>query len=183
MTPRHLLAALRVGGDSAAAARRALACALSPDAVDAHGAARGHVVDALIASLQPTDRPVARWLLEQEIAAHRAAGHGASDPLYALVAALARFADPDDALLIWHAHEATPEARAGVDLEHLARAGVERVRAHLCVLARRGGPPGDEAARALAWLDEGLAAGALDDLAAYFAWSDERFGLVTDAPV
>jgi hypothetical protein len=182
MTPRQLLAALHAGGDAADSARRALAYAAGTGTADVHAAVRRQVVDALIASLLPTDRAVARWLLEQEVAAHRAAGQGASDALYALVAALARFGDPDDALLIWHAREATPETRAGVDVEHLARAGVERVRARLRALAAHGGARGAEAGRALAWLDAGVAAGALDDLAAYFAWSDERFGLVTDAP-
>lgn len=183
MTPRQLLAALRAGGDTAAGARHSLACLPAPGPTDAHGPLRAQVADALIGSLLPSDRPVARWLLEQEVAARRAAGHGASEALYALVAALARFGDPDDALLIWQAHEATAETRAGVDVEHLARAGVERVRTRLRALAARGDTGGADARRALAWLDEGMAAGALDDLAAYFAWSDERFGLVTGAPV
>jgi hypothetical protein len=190
MPPDRLLADLRAGGEHAAAARVALAHAGGPAALaapaavaDPHAAARASVTAALIASLQPSDHAVARWLLEQEVAAHEAAGEGASETLYSLVAAVARFGDPQDALLLWYAHDATPDTREGVDVEQLARAGVERVRARLRALAVAHGRRGATAARALTWFDKGIASGALDDLAAYFAWSDERFGLTLHAPV
>ncbi|HEY7832453.1 MAG TPA: hypothetical protein VIG30_02705 [Ktedonobacterales bacterium] len=190
MPPDRLLAALRAGGERAATARAALAHASDPSALaapaaaaDQHVAARASVTAALIASLQPADHAVARWLLEQEVAAHAAAGQGASETLYSLVAAVARFGDPQDALLLWYAHDATPDTRAGVDVEQLARAGVERVRARLRELTAAGGRRSASAARALAWFDDGIVGGALDDLAAYFAWSDERFGLTLHAPV
>ena len=61
---------------------------------------------------------------------------------YLLVAALARFGRPGRRDLLWRAREATPETRAGVDVEQLARAGVERVRARLAALARAGGERG-----------------------------------------
>lgn len=179
MSAERLLAALRAGGARANAARAALA--------HAHGASsvgtRAAVTSALIASLQPSDHGLARWLLEEEIAAHEAADQGASETLYSLVAAVARFADAADALLLWRAHDATPDTRAGVDVEQLARAGVERVRTRLRELDAAGGRRGASAARALIWFEEGIASGALDDLAAYFAWSDERFGLTLHAPV
>lgn len=184
MTPEQILADLRAAGERRDTARARLAYApRSPAGASAHGALRAQVATALIASLRPTDHAVARWLLEQEVAAHVATGQGASEMLYALVAAVARFADPADALLLWQAHEATPETRAGVDVEQLARAGVERVRARLRVLADAGGAPGLEATRALAWFEEGLTQGALSDLPGYFAWSDERFGLLAEGPV
>lgn len=123
-----------------------------------------------------------RWLLRHETAALRAAGHGASEALYTLVAALARFGRPADALLIAQAGAATPETRAGVDVEQLARAGVEPVRRWLRGVIERGGSERRDAAEALAWLEEGAASGALDDLAAYFTWADERFGLHVSGP-
>lgn len=183
MTPQQILADLRDAGQRRDAARARLAHDSHSPADPARANLRARVGAALITSLRPTDHAVARWLLGQEVAAHAAAGQGAGEMLYALVAAVARFADPADALLLWQAHEATPETRAGVDVEQLARAGVERVRVRLRSLAAEGGEHGTEAARALAWFDEGLAQGALDDLPSYFAWSDERFGLLAEGPV
>jgi hypothetical protein len=186
VTAARLLADLRAGEARAARARAQVACAVNPADTagsDTHAALRAEVAAALIGALGPRDHEVVRWLLEQEVAAHEAAGQGASETLYALVAAVARFASPEDALLLWRAREATPATRAGMDVEQLARAGVERVRMRLRALAAVGGLRGSEAQRALAWFEEGLAAGALDDLAGYFAWSDERFGLAVRGPV
>lgn len=186
MSPDRLLAALRAGGMRAEPARAALTWvgdSSSPSAHDEHAEARAAVTTALVASLQPTDHDTACWLLEQEVAAHEAAGQGASETLYSLVAAVARFADAADALLLWRAHDATPDTRAGVDVEQMARAGVERVRERLNALSAAGGRRGAGAARALEWFEEGIASGALEDLAVYFAWSDERFGLTLHAPV
>ena len=95
---------------------------------------------------------------------------------------MARYADPDDALLIWRARTATPQTRAGVDVEQAARAGVERVRRRLRALVATGGPRVRAAADALAWLDEGVASGAASDLPDYFAWADERFGVRVAGP-
>ena len=145
-------------------------------------ALRAEVARELAGSLRPGDRPLARWLLEQEIAAHEAAGRGASETLYTLIAVVARYADPDDVLLLWRARNATPQTRAGVDVEQVTRAGVERVRRRLRALVSRGGPRAMEAAEALEWLEQGLAAGAGDDLAGYFAWADERFGVRVCGP-
>lgn len=172
-TPETLLAALRVGGPAAEAARAALA-----QDTNLHAA----VAALLAATLRPSDRPLARALLEQETAAHETAGSGASETLYSLVAAVARYADPDDVLLLWRARQATPETRTGMDVEQLARAGVERVRRRLATLARGTEPRASEARQALAWLESGVASGALDDLPDYFAWADERFGLHISGP-
>jgi hypothetical protein len=180
MTPTpDLLVRLRAGGPPAEAARASLAH--SADAGPA-SARRADVTRLLAASLRPTDRDLARWLLEQETAALAAADHGASETLYTLIAAVARYADPDDVLLLWRAREATPETREGVDVEQLARAGVDRVRRRLQALVRAGGPRAAEASEALQWLEDGLVAGASDDLPGYFAWSDDRFGLRVAGP-
>lgn len=172
-TPEMLLAALRAGGHDANTARAAL---------DRNDSLRAEVAALLAASLRPTDRSIARELLEQEIAAHEAAGHGASETLYTLIAAVARYADPDDVLLLWRARQATPETRAGMDVEQLARAGIERVRRRLTTLAHGPEPRASEARQALEWLESGVASGALDDLPGYFAWADERFGLHISGP-
>jgi hypothetical protein len=144
---------------------------------------RAAVTEALLGDLQPGDYALAVWLLQREIAAIGAAGAGATETLYRLIAAVARFARPDDALLIWRAAQATPETRVGVDVEQALRAGPEAV---LRVLARRASAHGDteadDAAAALVWVRAGIANGAADDLPAYFAWSDERFGLHISGP-
>lgn len=181
--PAELLRALRQRGPT-----RASACALLsawPDAsnMDLHSALRAQVTALLLQTLAPTDHSVVAWLLTQEITAHRAAGHGASEALVSLVAAVARFGSPEDALLLWRAHAATPETYDAVEVEHLGRAGVARVRTWLQAQARAGGSTADDARSALAWLDAGQASGAFDNLAAYFAWSDEINGLTTGAPV
>lgn len=160
-------------------ARARLAAAPAPTERLSRMALRARVVAALAESLTPNDRTVARWLLEQESADLRAERRGATEGLYTLVAALARFAAPEDALVLWRAREATPETRAGVDVEQLGRAGVAAVRGWLMQASERGVAG---AAEALAWLEEGATAGAFDDLPEYFAWSDERFGLHATAP-
>lgn len=178
MAPEAMLARLRAGGAAAEPMYAALAHAPGADSAT-HRAA---VTRLLAASLRPADRDLARWLLEQETAALAAAGHGVSETLYTLIASVARYADPDDVLLLWRAREATPETRVGVDVEQFARAGVDRVRRRLQTLMRTGGPRAVEASEALQWLDDGLAAGASSDLPGYFAWSDERFGLHVSGP-
>lgn len=182
-----LLGALRQGASPAAGAARArLAFAGAAAERDGRGGLRAEVASELAASLGPADESLTRWLLEQEIAAHEASGVGASEALYTLVAAMARFGRPEDALLIWRAREATPETRAGIDVEQLARAGVASTRAALERLARPGDTRpdtrADAARRALDWLKAGAAEGAFDDLPEYFLWADERFGLTVSGP-
>jgi hypothetical protein len=180
MSPESLLAALRSGSTATEQARAALADIPGTGDSrehDARAEVRAAVSALLAASLQPSDAPLTRWLLEQEIALHMARGHGASETLYTLVAAVARFGDPADALLLWRARAATAETRAGVDVEQLARAGVQPVERHLRRLAQGTDAQAEQAREALRWLEDGRAAGALDDLPAYFAWADERYGL------
>ena len=178
----RLLSELRSGEDAGGAAHKALGVAPGPEGVDAHADARALVVDALLEALGPNDHGVAAWLLEQEVAAHRAAGYGAGQTLVALVAAVARFGHPEDALLLWRAWAATLDTGDAVEVEHLGRAGVERVLDWLTRASETGGPAAAEAHAALAWLERGMADGAFDNLAAYFAWSDEANGLGTYAP-
>lgn len=182
MAPEALLAALRAGGRDAERARDALTFTTIAVEEAGRAATRNAVASLLAGSLSPTDHPIACWLLEQEVAAHEAAGHGAGETLYTLVAAVARYADPDDVLLLWCARAATPETRSGVDAEQALRAGIERVRRRLRTLVERGGPRAEDARCALEWLEQGIAAGAAEDLPAYFAWSDERFGLRVSGP-
>ena len=183
MSPGEALAALRAGGAAAEErAKVALAHPGEPSERAERTGLRAEVARLLAGSLRPGDREIARWLLEQEIAAHEAVGQGASEALYTLIAAVARYADPDDALLIWRARTATPQTRAGVDVEQAARAGVERVRRRLRALVVAGGPRARAAADALEWLDEGVVSGAASDLPDYFAWADERFGVRVAGP-
>jgi hypothetical protein len=130
----------------------------------------------------PTDHTLARWLLHVETDALAAAGSGESEALYALVALVARFADPRDALLIWRARQATPQTQVGVDVEQMARLGLDGVRRFLSQLRGANGAEASDATTALAWLDQGARDGAFADLAGYFAWSDERFGITVSGP-
>jgi hypothetical protein len=177
-----LLDALRQGGDAARVTRARLAHAGAATERDECERLRAAVAAALGRDLRAGDRAIARWLLAQEITAHEERGHGASEALYTLVAAVARFARPADALLVWQARQVTPETRAGVDVEQLGRAGVIPTRAALERIAALPGAQADQARLALSWLEEGVAAGAFDDLAGYFLWADERFGLAVSGP-
>lgn len=181
-----LLAALRQSAgqatEVAAHARATLAQAGDPSQQAARERLRADVVRALASDLLPSDRPVAVWLLAEEIAAHEARGVGASEALYTLIAAVARFAQPADALLMWRARQATPETRAGVDAEQFGRLGLDAARAELTRIASEPGQLADEAREALRWLDDAATEGAFDDLAGYFLWADERFGLVVSGP-
>ena len=196
-TPDALLAALRQGGGVMAQAQATLAHAGSPDGQPRRAQLRAEVTPALAADLRPADHTLARWLLTQEIAAHEAAGQGAGETLLTLIAVVARFAQPDDASLIWRARQATPQTREAVDVEQIVRAGVDRVRLYLARRAKqvkaggaiesaRSSQLAREGARqanlALAWIDEGQASGAFDDLPAYFTWSDEHYGLQVVGP-
>lgn len=157
-----------------------------PDATPAAAVAwRAEITEALLADLRPSDHTVAVWLLEQEIAAIRAIrtiGAVPAETLYRLIAAVARFAQPEDALLIWRAAQTTAETRVGVDVEQALRAGPEAVLRVLRQRIAEGSPHAEDAAAALAWVQEGIASGAANDLPAYFAWSDERFGLHISGP-
>ena len=174
---RALLEHLRAGGETADAARVRLAMESRQGEE-----LRALVASALAADLRPSDRPIARWLLEEETAAHEARGTGASEALYTLVAALARFGQPPDVLRLWRARQVTAETRAGVDAEQFARAGLSETRGVLTDLARAGSPEAAEAHEALDWLDTAQRAGVFDDLPAYFAWSDERYGIHISGP-
>jgi hypothetical protein len=169
----HLLLDLRAGGETAQAAQKIVAT---------NTAIRSEITQLLAGSVTPADHALARWLLGAETDTFAAAGSGESEALYTLVALVARFADPHDALLIWRARQATPETQAGVDVEQLARLGLDAVRRYLSSLRDANGLEASEAAAPLAWLDEGGREGAFSDLAGYFAWSDERFGVTVSGP-
>ena len=143
---------------------------------------RADVTRALLADVRPGDHALAIWLLEREIAWVNYADAPDLEILYRLIAAVARFARPDDALLIWRAAQATPETRAGVDVEQALRAGPNAALNALERRVARGGSVAAEAAGALAWMREGIASGAASDLPGYFTWADERFGLHTSGP-
>jgi len=143
---------------------------------------RTAITQELLADLRPEDHALAVWLLEQEIAGISQSSAGDLDTLYRLVAAVARFSRPMDALLIWRAARTTSETRLGVDVEQALRAGPEATRRTLQRLSARGDSEAEDAAAALAWVEEGIAEGAASDLPAYFAWSDERFGLHVSGP-
>lgn len=150
----------------------------SPEARQQDAAWRAAVTKALLADLRPGDHTLVIWLLSRELDAL-----DAPETLYRLIAAVARFARPDDALLIWRAAQVTPETRVGVDVEQALRAGPEAVLRALGQRASsRKDTEADDAAAALAWVRAGIANGAADDLPAYFAWSDERFGLHVSGP-
>lgn len=154
-----------------------------PDAIPAASAAwRAEITQALLADLRPGDHNVAVWLLEQESTAVRTSGAAPAETLYRLIAAVARFAQPEDALLIWRAAQTTAETRVGVDVEQALRAGPEAVLRALRQRIAVGDHHAEDAAAALAWVREGIASGAANDLPAYFAWSDERFGLHVSGP-
>jgi hypothetical protein len=169
----HLLLDLRAGGKAAQSAGQI---------ISADTSIRAEVTRLLAGSVTPTDHALTRWLLDAETDALAAIGSGASEALYTLVALVARFGDPRDALLIWRARQTTPETRVGVDVEQMARLGLDGVRRYLSRLRDASGPEANEAAEALAWLDEGERDGAFADLASYFAWSDERFGVTVSGP-
>ena len=169
----HLLLDLRAGGEAAQVAQQI---------ITGDTAIRAEVTRLLAGSVTPTDHALARWLLRIETDTLVAVGSGESEALYTLVALVARFADPRDALLIWRARQATPETRVGVDVEQMARLGLDGVRRFLNRLRDAKGHETSEAAAALAWLDEGERDGAFADLPGYFAWSDERFGITVSGP-
>lgn len=160
----------------------------TPAARQEYATWRAAVIQVLLEDLQPGDHALAVWLLEREIAdlagegEGKSAGAGPSETFYRLIAAVARFAHPEDALLIWRAAQATPETRVGVDVEQALRAGPEAVLRALRRPIAQGGAQGEAAADALAWVEKGIASGAASDLPAYFAWSDERFGLHIPGP-
>ncbi len=165
-------------------ARTALAHVADPEQDTAHSALRAVVTTFLTSSLLPSDRPLVRYLLGEEVATQRAAGEGDTETLLTLAVALARFAQPDDALLLWQAHDVTAETREAVDVELIGRAGVDRVRQALQRIAASGNADSARDARnALAWLESGEALGAFADLPAYFTWAEDRYGIAVSGPV
>ena len=169
----HLLLDLRAGGEAAQSARQI---------ISADTSIRAEVTRLLAGSVTPADHALAGWLLRTETEALMSTGSGESEARYTLVVPVARFADPHDALLIWWARQATPETQSGVDVEQMARLGLDGVWRYLTELREANGPEASEAAAALVWLDEGEREGVFSDLAGYFAWSDERFGITVSGP-
>src|SRR6185369_10995249 len=94
----HLLLDLRAGGEAAQSARQI---------ISADTSIRAEVTRLLAGSVAPADHALAGWLLRTETEALMSARSGESEALYTLVALVARFADPHDALLIWRARQAT----------------------------------------------------------------------------
>ncbi|MEZ0371363.1 MAG: hypothetical protein ACAI44_19880 [Candidatus Sericytochromatia bacterium] len=130
-------------------------------ASDRQASFRAAVCQELNRSLMPADRPLALHLLEQEILSHRAAQWGIEDNLRLAAWLLFRLAQPEDSLLIWRAKSVNFDTHSGLDVQLLAGAGVESTR-HF--LAASEDP---EAAKALEYLELALAAGDLDELAAW----------------
>jgi hypothetical protein len=139
-------------------------------------ALRAQVASELATGLRARDRAVIRWLLGEETAALVARG-GESETLYTLMAALARFGQPSDALALWRARDASAATQMGADPEQFARAGWSATRDWLASVARGGASEAAEARAALVWLDSAAAEGCFDNLPDYFAWSDERYGV------
>lgn len=156
--------------------------ATSADARQEYTRWRTAIAHALLADLRPGDHAPVVWLLEQERAGIASGDTADVELLYRLIAAVARFAQPEDALLIWRAAQTTAETRIGVDVEQAVRAGPEAVLRTLERLASSDDAQAEDAQEARAWVREGIANGAASDLPAYFAWSDERFGLHVSGP-
>lgn len=171
------LDALRHGGQDARAAWPALTYQGDEVSREDRSRLRAAVAASLAGSLCAADASIARRLLLEEIVTLESAGVGAGEALFTLVAIVARFANPTDVWLLWRAHQATQETRLGVDVEQIGRLGVEQSRAILEQAASGDGAQVVEAQQALAWIAQGAESGAFDDLASYFTWSDERFGL------
>jgi hypothetical protein len=165
------LAKLRAGGADELAARRLLAAG-DPEA----DALRAQVASELATTLRARDRATTRWLLAEETAALAARGDE-SETFYTLIAALARFGQPSDALALWRARETSAATRIGVDAEQFARAGWTATRDWLASVMRGGGSEAAEARAALAWLDRAAAEGRFGNLPEYFAWSDQRYSV------
>ncbi|HEX8981846.1 MAG TPA: hypothetical protein VF792_03675 [Ktedonobacterales bacterium] len=171
------LDALRRGGQEARAVCPMLAYQGDEANQDERSQLRAAVVMSLAGSLCAADASIARRLLLEETVMLETAGVGATEALFTLVAIVARFANPADVWLLWRARQATPETRLGVDVEQVGRLGIEQSRAILEQAASGDGSNADDARQALAWITQGADSGAFDDLAGYFAWSDDRFGL------
>lgn len=134
--PLVLLKRLRQGAAEAVEAHvRLAASAPSGDEL------RAAVTSALVGDLRPGDRMVVRWLLEQETAA-LSVGGGSLESRDRLVAALARFGQPSDALTLWRARGQASDTSVGVDAEQFARAGFAETRAWLADRARNAGRAG-----------------------------------------
>jgi hypothetical protein len=161
---------------------RPTARATSGDARKEYSRSRTAVAHALLADLRPGDHAPMAWLLEQERGDIASGNTTDVELLYRLIAGVARFAHPEDALLIWRAAQTSDETRIGVDVEQALRAGPEAVLRTLERLAMSDSAQAEDARAALAWVREGIANGAASDLPAYFAWSDERFGLHVSGP-
>lgn len=176
--PLHsTLDVLRRGGEIAHVTWREVAYQGDEASRDERTRLRAEVTASLAGDLCVGDSSIARRLLLEEIVQHETEGVGASEALMTLVAIVARFANPADVLLLWRARQATPQTRLGVDVEQVGRLGLEPSRAILAQAASGAGSQADDAREALAWIALGAESGAFDDLAGYFAWSDERFGL------
>jgi hypothetical protein len=160
----------------------ALACAIDTrgdDWRDRNQPARAALVAALARDLQDGDRPLLRFLLEQEV--QRAAAdpfQGIGDALHTVAALVARARDPGDLLLLARAKAASFDTACGLDVELLWSAGHDAAPAALAAL------PADDQRWVGAFMydDDGAPAVSQGDMARWWAhheagwarrWEDE----------
>ena len=132
------------------------------DIIDQNEETREQVCIVLNQELQPHDHTFASYLLEQEIALHRAADDTPFDNLKRCAYLLYRLGHVEDSQQLWEAKNVHFDAYAGLDIQLLIGAGFDATIAYL-----KGRP---DSAKAIEYLEACQRAGDFDGMESY-----ERF--------
>ena len=132
------------------------------DIFDQNEETREQVCIVLNQELLPQDHTFARYLLEQEIALHRAADDTLFDNLKRCAYLLYRLGHVEDSQLLWEAKNVHFDAYAGLDIQLLIGAGFDATMAYL--------KEQPDSAQAIEYLEACQRAGDFEDMESY-----ERF--------
>ncbi|SRR5579884_1412395 len=94
------------------------------DGFDPHAELRARVLDALQNTLSLKDRPLVRFLMEQEIACHQDEVETDSDSIHHCGFLLFLLGQLEDVELLWRAKRASFDTWCGFDIQFLVGAGV-----------------------------------------------------------
>jgi hypothetical protein len=138
------------------------------DTIDQNEETREQVCIALNQELLPQDHTFTCYLLEQEIALHRAANDTLFDTLKRCAYLLYRRGHVEDSQLLWEAKNVHFDAYAGLDIQLLIGAGFDATIAYL-----KGQP---DSAKEIEYLEACQRAGDFDDMESYERFIAAYFG-------
>lgn len=141
------------------------------DGIGLHAHLRAHVLQALQNTLSLNDRPLIRFLMEQEIVCRQNDIETEDESIHYGGFLLFLLGQVEDVELLWRAKNANFDTACGFDGECLLGAGVASTLVYLSSIEQEWG---QKARSYIEWAQQG---GSLSDLESYRNWKYQYFGL------